>query len=80
MKRQRVLVVDDEPGIRGSLCGVLEDEGYDVEAVADGEACLARFGGARSSWSCWISGCPAWTAWKCWRASRRFRSRIARWW
>jgi two-component system, NtrC family, nitrogen regulation response regulator NtrX len=42
MKRQRVLVVDDEPGIRGSLCGVLEDEGYDVEAVADGEACLVR--------------------------------------
>jgi two-component system nitrogen regulation response regulator NtrX len=42
MKRQRVLVVDDEPGIRGSLCGVLEDEGYDVEAVADGEACIVR--------------------------------------
>ena len=34
MKRQRVLVVDDEPGIRSSLCGVLEDEGYEVEAVA----------------------------------------------
>lgn len=42
MKRQRVLVVDDEPGIRESLSGVLEDEGYEVEAVADGEACLAR--------------------------------------
>ena len=42
MKRQRVLVVDDEPGIRGSLCGVLEDEGYEVEAVSDGESCLQR--------------------------------------
>lgn len=42
MKRQRVLVVDDEPGIRESLSGVLEDEGYEVEAVGDGEACLAR--------------------------------------
>jgi two-component system nitrogen regulation response regulator NtrX len=42
MKRQRVLVVDDEPGIRGSLSGVLEDEGYEVETVGDGESCLAR--------------------------------------
>lgn len=42
MKRQRVLVVDDEPGIRDSLTGVLEDEGYDVESVGDGEMCLAK--------------------------------------
>jgi two-component system, NtrC family, nitrogen regulation response regulator NtrX len=35
-----VLVVDDEPGIRDSLRGLLEDEGFDVEAVATGEACL----------------------------------------
>ncbi|MDR3702883.1 MAG: sigma-54 dependent transcriptional regulator [Candidatus Sulfopaludibacter sp.] len=40
MKPRRILVVDDEPGIRQSLGGVLEDEGYAVEAVADGEACL----------------------------------------
>ena len=33
MKGVRVLVVDDEPGIRQSLGGVLEDEGYVVEAV-----------------------------------------------
>ena len=42
MKRQRVLVVDDEPGIRESLSGVLEDEGYEVEVACDGEGCLAR--------------------------------------
>jgi two-component system nitrogen regulation response regulator NtrX len=42
MKRQRVLVVDDEPGIRESLSGVLDDEGYEVESVGNGEACLAR--------------------------------------
>ena len=41
MKARRILVVDDEPGIRQSLAGVLEDEGYAVETVADGEACLA---------------------------------------
>ena len=35
-----VLIVDDEPGIRETLRGVLEDEGFAVEAVATGEACL----------------------------------------
>jgi two-component system nitrogen regulation response regulator NtrX len=35
-----VLVIDDEPGIRESLRGLLEDEGFEVEAVATGEECL----------------------------------------
>ena len=35
-----VLIVDDEPGIRESLTDVLEDEGYRVESVGSGEACL----------------------------------------
>ncbi len=30
-----VLIVDDELGIRESLTGVLEDEGYRVEAVEE---------------------------------------------
>ncbi|HYI94817.1 MAG TPA: sigma-54 dependent transcriptional regulator [Bryobacteraceae bacterium] len=42
MKRPRVLVVDDEPGIRDSLSGVLGDEGYEVESAPDGESCLQR--------------------------------------
>src|SRR5437870_702666 len=37
-----VLIVDDEPGVRTSLSGVLRDEGYGVEAVPSGEACLER--------------------------------------
>src|SRR5215213_819670 len=37
-----VLVVDDEPGVRSALSGVLRDEGYQVEAVDSGEACLER--------------------------------------
>ena len=41
MKSRRILVVDDEPDIRQSLSGVLEDEGYAVSAVESGEACLA---------------------------------------
>jgi two-component system, NtrC family, nitrogen regulation response regulator NtrX len=37
-----ILIVDDEPGVRTALTGVLSDEGYAVEAVASGEACLDR--------------------------------------
>ncbi len=37
-----ILIVDDEPGVRSALAGVLRDEGYEVEAVDSGEACLER--------------------------------------
>ncbi len=37
-----ILIVDDEPGVRTALSGVLRDEGYDVEAVESGEQCLDR--------------------------------------
>jgi len=40
MAHYSVLIVDDEPGIRESLAGVLQDEGYLVDAVESGEACL----------------------------------------
>ena len=45
MKPRRILVVDDEPDIRQSLSGVLEDEGYAVETAESGEACLAALPG-----------------------------------
>lgn len=45
MKPRRILIVDDEPGIRRSLGGVLEDEGYSVETVESGEACLTAIPG-----------------------------------
>lgn len=35
-----ILIVDDEPGIRETLSAVMSDEGFSVEAVASGEACL----------------------------------------
>lgn len=44
MKRPRILVVDDEPGIRQSLCGVLSDEGYETRSVASGEECVEQAG------------------------------------
>jgi len=37
-----ILVVDDEPGVRTALSGILRDEGYDVDAVESGEQCLDR--------------------------------------
>lgn len=39
-KNKRVLVVDDDPGIREMIEMTLATEGYDVEAVADGESAL----------------------------------------
>jgi len=46
MKQRRILVVDDEPEIRRSLAGVLEDEGYCAETAESGEACLDALPGA----------------------------------
>ncbi len=38
--RERILIVDDEAGVRASLSGILSDEGYRVDAVETGEAGL----------------------------------------
>jgi len=35
-----ILIVDDERGIRDTLSSVFEDEGFNVESVESGEACL----------------------------------------
>ena len=42
MVKASILIVDDEAGVRSALAGVLRDEGYGVEAVDSGEACLDR--------------------------------------
>ena len=39
----RILIVDDEPGIRQSLKGVFEDEGFTTDVVSSGEDCLRKF-------------------------------------
>lgn len=36
MKKRRVLIIDDERGIRQTLAQILADEGYEVEAVGEG--------------------------------------------
>jgi two-component system nitrogen regulation response regulator NtrX len=37
----RILIVDDEESIRRSLAGILSDEGFETDSVADGENALA---------------------------------------
>ncbi len=41
-----ILVVDDEPGVRSSVSGVLRDEGFDVDTADTGEDCLEKANGA----------------------------------
>ncbi|MEE9218083.1 MAG: sigma-54 dependent transcriptional regulator [Acidobacteriota bacterium] len=40
MPGERILIVDDDGGVRSSLRGVLVDEGYMVELAESGEQCL----------------------------------------
>jgi len=42
MSQEEILVVDDEKNIRGSLEGILRDEGYRVRGVATGEELLRQ--------------------------------------
>jgi two-component system nitrogen regulation response regulator NtrX len=42
---QHILVVDDEPGVRAALTGILRDEGYAVVTAATGEQALQLMGG-----------------------------------
>src|SRR5437764_12694068 len=54
-----ILIVDDERGIRETLRAVLEDEGFETEAVASGEECLKAF--ERRAYGCvlldvWLPG------------------------
>jgi two-component system, NtrC family, nitrogen regulation response regulator NtrX len=42
--KPRVLIVDDESGIRESLSSILSDEGYQVDAVGSAEEALERAG------------------------------------
>jgi len=41
MNSDKILVIDDEAGIRSSLKGILEDEGYKVKTASSGEKALS---------------------------------------
>jgi len=38
--KPRILIVDDEPNIRQGLAESLDDQGYEIEQAASGEAAL----------------------------------------
>src|SRR3954465_6030910 len=42
MKHPKILIADDEAAITTGLSAILEDAGYDVEVVADGQKALDR--------------------------------------
>ncbi|HEX2778973.1 MAG TPA: sigma-54 dependent transcriptional regulator [Gemmatimonadaceae bacterium] len=45
----RILVVDDEGGLRHTISLILRDEGHEIEAAADGEAALTTLAAADAS-------------------------------
>jgi two-component system nitrogen regulation response regulator NtrX len=47
MNVERILVVDDEPGVRTALEGILEDEGFEVDCAETGEEGLEKLSAAR---------------------------------
>ncbi len=42
MTGEKILVIDDEPGVRTALEGILQDEGFEVESAGSGEEGLLR--------------------------------------
>lgn len=41
-RKSSILIVDDDPSIRKTLAAILEEKGYDVEAVETGEKALEK--------------------------------------
>ena len=47
MKHAKILIADDEAAITTGLSAILEDAGYDVEVVADGQKALDKLAAER---------------------------------
>ena len=74
MTAEHILVVDDEPDIRSLLKEILDDEGYEVSAAANGEEARQARRSVARIWCCWISGCRISTALRCSRNGRTRRA------
>lgn len=64
MAEEKILVIDDEPGVRTALKGILEDEGFEVESAGSAKRVWSGPTGNDLTPSCWMSGCRESTAWK----------------
>lgn len=58
----RLLVVDDDPGLRGALSINLRARKYEVDLAADGTEALAAASRGRRTRSCSTSAYRTWTA------------------
>jgi CheY-like chemotaxis protein len=70
-RRPRVLVIDDDSGVREVVRYLLEDFGYDCETAADGPRGLARF--QEGGWDLVVTdlGMPEMSGWEVVEAIRR---------
>jgi len=62
---RRVLIVDDEKGIREALKQVLEYEEIEVQTCASGHEALRVYASSTPTW------CSSTSRWKGWTASKR---------
>ncbi len=56
----RVLIVEDDPGVREALRLYLQFEGYEARTASTGEEALQEVTPNGASWSCSTSCCPMW--------------------
>lgn len=70
-RRPRVLVIDDDPGVREVVRYLFQDFGYECETAADGPRGLARFN--EGGWDLVLTdlGMPEMSGWEVVEAIRR---------
>lgn len=56
---QKITIVEDDPAMREELVLLLENEGYQVQAVTEFTEWWRRCGPLARTWFCWIWACPA---------------------
>ena len=64
-KRKKILILDDEIGIRELIGEILTDEGYAVIALEKAEQAWKARVEENHLWFCWIFGCRSWTVSPC---------------
>ena len=75
---RRILIVDDEPALREILAAVLADEGYAVQAAADGRSALDLIAAAPPDLVITDISMPRLDGWGLLRRNPRGRPHVAR--